>query len=131
MKLTLKSVELVEENNQFYLDGTWTKENDGIVSEIHIPRIEIPFMRMDVNDNDAIHPYGGFSVSTCCYDGYNQEVCVNFGKGDLPLKKTGAGHNGEDVFYVEQYLEREMTVEEIEKALGHPVKIVGEERTDE
>lgn len=130
MKLKLKSVELVEENNQFYLYATYIKEENGIKSEIHIPRIEIPFVRRDIYDNDAIHPYGGFSVSTCCYDGYNQELYVNFGKGDLPLKKSKAGPNGEDVFYVEQYLEREMTVEEIEKALGHPVKIVGEERTD-
>jgi hypothetical protein len=96
MKLTLKSVDLVEENNQFYLDATYDKEQDGIKSEIHIPRIEIPFVRSDIDDNDAIHPYGGFSVFTC-YDGYNQEVSVNFGKGDLPLKKV-EGPNGEYVF---------------------------------
>lgn len=126
MKLKLKSVELVEENNQFYLDATYTKEENGIKSEIHIPRIEIPFMRMDVDTDESIYPYGELNVSTNYYSDRVEEVSINFGKGDLPLKKTGAGPNGEDVFYVEQYLEREMTVEEIEKALGHPVKIVGE-----
>lgn len=124
MKIKLKSVELVEENNQFYLDAIYDKENEGIKSEIHIPRIEIPFVRSDI-DEDKQKSYGTISISTSCEDGYYHEASINLGKGDLPLKKV-EGPNGKYIFYTEQYLEREMTVEEIEKQLGYRVKIVGE-----
>ena len=130
MKVKLKSVELVEENNQFYLYAIYNKEENGIKSEIHIPRIEIPFVRRDIDGDSSPRPYGNVTISTCNYDGYNQEVSIDLGKGELPLRKFKSPY-GPDVFYWEQTLEKEMTVEDIEKALGHPVKIVGEERTDE
>lgn len=117
MKIKLKSVALVEENNQFYLDAVYDKENDGIKSEIHIPRIEIPFIRSDdLVMNQTVDSF-------CAGRGEIVEMDIDVGRGSLFLSKT-KGPNGRDVFFWEQYLEREMTVEEIEKVLGHRVKIV-------
>lgn len=122
MKLKLKSVELVEENNQFYLDAVYLKEEDGIKSEIRIPRIEIPFIRRDTDDGSP-HPYGSVTRS---YDGFNREVSIDFGRGELPIREW-KDPTGQEMFYYEQYLEREMTVADIEKRLGHKIKIVGED----
>lgn len=119
LKVKLKSVELVEENNRFYLDATYLYETRGCVSEIHIPRIDTKFMR---SDNLCMHQV---TDATGC----KAEVDIDVGGGMLFLSST-KGPNGDDVFYYQQVLEKEMTVEEIEKALGHPVKIVGEECTD-
>lgn len=131
MKLKLESIALVEEDNQFYLDAKYLKEENGITSEIHFPRIEIPFVRIDIDGDANPHPYGNVGVSCCHYDdlgrwiSYPSEMCVNFGKGDLPLKKIELPtSNGREVFFTEQYLERDMTVKEIEEQLGHKIKIV-------
>lgn len=115
LKVKLKSVELVEENNRFYLDATYLYETRGCVSEIRIPRIDTKFMR---SDNLCMHQV---TDATGC----KVKVDIDVGYGTLLLSPT-KGPNGDDVFYYQQVLEKEMTVEEIEKALGHPVKIVGE-----
>jgi hypothetical protein len=126
MSIKLKSVELVEENNQFYLDATYIKERNGIISEIHIPRIKTGFVRSDILSFDfKTYDSGDCGMFGTCTHG----IDIDVGCGPLHLSET-KGPDGYSIFYTEKYLEREMTVEEIEKQLGHRVKIVEKEATD-
>lgn len=128
MKLKLESVALVEENGQFYLDAKYLKEEYGVKSEIHYPRIEIPFVRMDIDDDT--NPYQkGVPIHNYDDQGHwsiiSSEMSLDLGKGKMPLKKVKLPtSNGHEVFFIEQCLERVMTVKEIEKQLGYKVKIV-------
>jgi hypothetical protein len=118
MNLELKSAELIEENGQFYLYAIYSRDKDGVKSEIHIPRIEIPFMR---SNNIVMN-----NVTQSTHPGLREvvEMDIDVGKGPLFLSKI-QGPKGSDVFFWEQYLEREMTVAEIEEKLGYKIKVVG------
>lgn len=75
-------------------------------------RLTIPKIHLEVNPN-------GVTINhvTC----YNHEASVNIGFGDAPLcEKDGAAYIVE---VLEEYPQK-MTMEEIEKKLGHKVEII-------
>lgn len=120
-KQTINNVEAFIEEGQVYLKLDVTYEDDTTIRKVKLPKIEIPI--------------GDIRINRICdrwrYDGYFQFPTidihtVNFGIGDLKLHREKDG-----LFYCEEVQKKtqEMTLSEIEKKLGHPVKIISEKES--
>ena len=91
----------------YYLTPTYRIETKNTVSEIKIPKA-----RLNVDHH-------GFTIKHHSEDGH--DLC-DFGLGPMPMNADSNNYN-----YYEKLIEtktKEMTLEEIEKKLGHKVKIV-------
>ena len=108
-KTELKDIKLVKEDNNYYLDVTYTVENRWEKFLLNIPRVKLPIdpkkviLRMDTS-------------------GYKPRLEANIGFGSM---HTEFDENG--VLMTETRIEEkvhEMTLDEIEKILGYKVKIV-------
>lgn len=112
--LSVKKVKLVNDGGYGYaLDITWTVETPERIEEIHIPRVSLPISA------DVIQLY---ESSDFVYGGKNYAVNMGFGK--LPVRTiNGVAYTITTVKEKTQ----EMTLEEIERKLGHKVKIVTKE----
>lgn len=111
--IELKDVELIKEKDSliegqinYYFSVTYIRTDEFGKQEINYPRVYLPIFRTTL-------PYVGIVMSDSFLD-------INL--GNLPLKP---GPDGK-LFTVKQIEEypREMTLEEIEKQLGHKVKII-------
>lgn len=117
VEIKLEKVEFVKDNqfgsDEYYLDVTYTATSKLRKMEYNFPRVKLPFSNYfsrDMND------YG--------------EDTVNFGFGDLVMCTDEKYPYKYTTKIVEEY-EQEMTLEEIEKALGYKVKIVDEKKKEE
>lgn len=109
----LKSLTLIRENDQYYLSAVYRVEDDNGTWELSYPRIELA-----INKNFA-------PLLSSEYGADFNEIVIDLGFGNLPLKEIRKNT------YVERKLIKEkvhdMTVAEIEKALGYKIRIIGEE----
>lgn len=115
----LKNLELYKENNHYFLQATYIYEDDFGIYELLIPKIKTGFSysALPVLERDNIDPIHETTM----------------GKSLCWLKSDGETmrvlEDEDRVFYYVKEIEKksvEMTIEEIEKKLGHPVKIVKE-----
>ena len=114
-KVTLKKVKLVKDGGYGYaLDITWTVETPERVQELHIPRVWLP-IKSEAICISYNHDY--------LYGGTRRRIDIGF--GPLPV----GFDNAEPEYTLTTIKEKtqEMTLEEIEKKLGHKVKIVTKE----
>lgn len=109
----LKSLTLIKENDRYYLSAVYRVEDDNGTWELSYPRIELTI-------NKKFLPLLRAEYGTS----FN-EVVIDLGFGDLPLKEIGKGVYAEKKLIEEKI--HDMTVSEIEKALGYKVRIIGEE----
>ena len=95
----------------YVLDATYQIENQSEILEYHIPKIRLNINEHSFKVSKREDPYFG----ACCWvadvgDGPKELICDNTGN-----------------FWTERLIKtktKEMTLEEIEKKLGHKVKIV-------
>ena len=117
MDFTVEKVDLVKDNrfgvDEYYLDVTYTVTGKLRKIEYHFPRVKLPFSKYFSREMNE--------------DG---EYTVNFGFGDLVMCADEKHPYKYTTRIVEEY-EQEMTLEEIEKALGYKVKIVDEKKKEE
>lgn len=125
----VKNVELIKEDGNYYLDITYELENDSRVEELHIPRAKIPFCGdafPEIKSEDKFgdpFEYLGRHISVPVIE----KVTLNTGScNDLALKRDKDGYR----YTIKTIKEKtqEMTLAEIEKKLGHKIKIISEDK---
>lgn len=119
---TIKSAELYEENSKYYLDLRYVIENQNEIREYHIPKVRLPieFAQME-------------SETHCTGDDHlylklpDQKLALEKGYARINFASNSSRHF-HDVYYgsavIKDKRKVEMTIEEIEKKLGHKIKIV-------
>lgn len=112
-KLELHEGILDEKTNsrRYYLSATYIRETDAKIERITIPKINLPVA------------YFTEPVMTFTEDCLGPTVFIDMGFGDLAIQQTN------DVFYTLDTIKEktvDMTVAEIEKKLGHKIRIVGD-----
>lgn len=121
----LKNLELYREGNNYYLRATYEVERDDGIYEMIIPKI-------DLNINASVTPDINTYIDNGSPWSFPRKTCtvrfdnVTCHKYNLKEDDIGLPYN-QKVFYTEKLIKskvKEMTIEEIEKKLGHPVKIV-------
>lgn len=113
IKLTNVILRKEYNSDEYTLDLTYTLDSPTMVQELHIPKVVIP-----LNTNlIKINRYDDFQ---CCH--ITQDYFVDLGFGEMRLSPDVNGA----AFTIKTVKEKtkEMTLEEIEKKLGHKVKIV-------
>ena len=113
-KVELSKVEFSEDEQGYYLDLTYTIEDDRSIQTCHIPRLRLPIHRHDFN---VTFRESDFYLGSMYY-----EHVADIGFGEMKLLPDKGGN----CYYVTLVEEKtkEMTLAEIEKKLGHKVKIV-------
>lgn len=122
----LKSLEVYEDDGEFFLKAIYIYENDIGVYEVTIPRIKTGFLRwhppvLEEHEEPPYHYRMGMTTTTLVANGYRYDVALYRGDNRQP--------NG--YYWLKKELSkkvREMTIEDIEKQLGYPVKIVREKK---
>ena len=112
-KAELKDVKLIKKNNSYYLDLTYRVEDDKEVREFNIPCLHLP-----INN-------GRFRIIHEHNLPYYNRYLADIGFGETRMLGADACECGS--CYTIKTIEtktKEMTLEEIEKKLGHKVKIV-------
>lgn len=123
---TVKEVKVYEEKGLQFLSIRYLVEDDTSVKEFHFPKVRFPIEYADLN-----HDYGLLS-STTRYDAVNlllptEELEVQ--TGNATFNVDGRIETYKEVKYACKVVSektKEMTIEEIEKKLGHKIKIVKE-----
>lgn len=112
-KVELKNVSLVKNRYGYCLNITYRVENDREILAVNLPCLHLP-IRTDILTISREHDMY-----------FNGDYTANIGFGDLNLKASGIGGSGPafTITVIEEKT-KEMTLEEIEKKLGHKVKIV-------
>lgn len=107
--MQLKDLQLYKENNHYYLAAKILYDDNNGFYEVYIPKIALP-----INDHFEVHLTSGY---------YNyQELDIDFGFGKLYAMPT----DGQDKMVYFTCIEEkvhEMTLAEIEKALGYKIKL--------
>lgn len=121
-KVVLDKLELhTSQHGEYYLSAEYTRTTKTAKSKIMIPRIILP-----VKNDEFTISQERYTACDFEYDGIMQQVDLGFGKLylDKRFKMT------EQI--VEEY-QVEMTITEIERELGHKIKIVSgeKEKTDD
>lgn len=119
-KYTLKDVKYYDENGEYYAKLTYIHETDTRISEVVMPKVELPFSSSLVN----VEIEGCIDQGFLCY--FGKVVEARFANGKSLRLRDKNGHE-----YVETIIEektKEMTLEEIEKKLGYKVKIVSKKK---
>ena len=115
----LKDIQLFEEDGQYYLKLKYLLEDEHRISELNIPKVELPF-------NAKLYPY--IYSNFCCGPENRYTLQSSYGE---PLKIVPVRpFNKCPVCYTETTIKekhKEMTLAEIEKKLGYKIKIVAEE----
>lgn len=121
----LKNLELYREGNNYYLKATYEIERDAGIYEAIIPKIDlnidasfVPRVNIDYVRDDHSGILGCNPLATVQLSKYGPVTNLCKGKTD---------HLVGECYYTEKLIKskvKEMTIEEIEKKLGHPVKIV-------
>lgn len=111
-KVELKNVKLIKNCYGYCLDVTYHIEDDAKIQELHIPYLQLPINSSKITIRNDWDPY---------YNRYTADV------GLREVKMFGTvSENAGECFTIKTIKEKtkEMTLEEIEKKLGHKVKIV-------
>lgn len=119
-KTELKEIKLYEENENYFLSVVYQREDDSHITELTIPKIALPFR----------NKYAPDIYLDRCYSSYPADLPIEewyipiSGKG-LRVCEDEVDNNR--VYFYEKILKEKsvrMTMEEIEKKLGHKVEIV-------
>lgn len=119
---TLKNAQIYKDNrNRFYMHLEYEREKDDGLHKITIPKVNFPNCL-----------YSDPTVVKYC-DG-NETIFLPKSFLDVEYGEvtTKDGTTHKKVFFVDEIVEpkiHEMTIEEIEKELGYPVKIVSEKES--
>lgn len=124
-KQKLKDVKLYKEDNTYFLDVTYLEDTDLYVKEVNIPKVLLP-----INNTFSLDiSYEGEIGSPRITEKVELNLPFDI---KLPVYKEGAsefsclyGH-----YFTEKIIKektKEMTLSEIEKKLGHKVKLISEE----
>ena len=114
-EVKLTKITLEKDDRGYYLAATYTIEDNHAIREINIPKIRLGLDNKRVSISVEHDP-------NACY----RVAYANLGFGELPLD-WDVNQDGQTYLYTEKILEEkytEMTIEEIEKKLGHKIKIV-------
>lgn len=97
--------------NNYYMRGVWEYSND-------IGRYELTIPKIDLGINSDSRPWFETEISYL----RDNTKALNFITGNVYLQQDEKGVK----YYIKELerFEKEMTIEEIEKKLGHKVKIV-------
>lgn len=118
IKLTKAILRKEYKSDEYTLDLTYTLDSPMMIKELHIPRVVIP-----LNTNFIkINRYDDFQHDDFQSCHITQDYFVDLGFGEMRLSPDVNGA----AFTIKTVKEKtkEMTLEEIEKKLGHKVKIV-------
>lgn len=118
-----------DKENNCYLSLKYKVKNpDGSIAQYTFPSVRLPISEHS------------FDISTCADTdaGIYTSTTINCGFGDLPLTKgqvkTQKGATLKNVCFLKEIIKeatpKEMTLDEIEKQLGHKVKIVNRKGDD-
>ena len=118
----LKDLKLYKENGQYYLNATYINEE----CEINIPKIKLPFSTFSHDE---------LVVNQQTYWNLNSEAYIKSGSCIFPIEKAHKTKHideseclFEGVYFTAKKRVQDMTLEEIEKKLGHKVRIVNKEK---
>lgn len=127
----LKDLKLYEENGQYYLDATYVKESLNQIAEIHVPKIQLPFISSGC---DTI------TINQGTYCNIYNKAYIEVGIYTFPIEKVyETKHAKADVlsdngvYYTWKFIDektKEMTLEEIEQKFGHKIKLVSKIKED-
>ena len=111
-KVELKNVKLIKNSYGYCLDVTYHIEDDAEIRELHIPYLQLPLSLDRIKIRNEQSKYYNLYTAEC-------------GLSEVKMFGTVAADMGE-CFTIKTIKEKtkEMTLEEIEKKLGHKVKIV-------
>lgn len=101
----------------YYLSAVYEVEDDKQIKELTIPHLALPIFRVPIIRQE--------------YDITDVSLCADLGFGVLDVMQDVVDGVSEPVYYVEKLIKektQEMTLEEIEKILGHKVKIISNEK---
>lgn len=112
----LEELELCKDCGGYFLKAKYTVENDIEKKEIRFPRIrfDVSLHHLSINHRDA-HMYIDMGLA-------NTELILDTGCDE----KTG--YPAKIIHETLEEKTKEMTIAEIEKKLGHKIKIVGEDK---
>ena len=111
----LKSVKLIKEDGNYYLDVTYHYENEKGIYKVNIPRVLLPFPKYCI-------PFINRGIIES-----ESELVLNRDLR-LPIREFNDGNNFYFLKEVPIRLKtRKITVAEIEKELGYKIEIVSEE----
>lgn len=123
----VKSAKLFKDIDMYYLDLRYVVEDDEEIREYHIPKVRIPLELSSL----IIDNYGPYEESANkCSDVYlklpSERLLCFMGEATFPHALTDPIP---DVLYAKRVIKDktapvEMTIDEIEKKLGHKVKII-------
>lgn len=134
MKSGIKNVklldkEVIEENGQLYLSLKYLYEAMDGIHELHIPRVALNILTKEIPDyRRENNMFYGTDESYICVPGHNYDL--NPATLDV-INKFGEIVTIQKAKYVEVLVKEnqvEMTIEEIEKKLGHKIKIVSKDK---
>lgn len=113
-EVELKDVKLVKNGYGYCLNITYRVEDDKKVQDFNIPRLQLPIVS------------NRFRIRTE-RDGYYEDYVADIGLGEMKMLPTyGTGGGPRYTITTAKTKTKEMTLDEIEKKLGHKVKIVNE-----
>lgn len=107
----LLDAELVKEDGTYYITTKYRLETDYDVREVTISKVPLPLNNYPDVQRDTLY-YNNIGVTN---------VKVDLGYGRIMIPDT------DDPIYIEKVIEEkveELTIEEIEKRIGHKIKIV-------
>ena len=111
MNTTLKDLKLHKDDCGYYLDATWTEENDRAIVEMRVPKIRLRLRNAPSIEHEIYFDKDLYMPTT-----------IEFGLGPLVIEK-----DEDDVCYTVNVIKEkihEMTMDELEKKLGYKIKIV-------
>ena len=113
----LKDVKLVKNSYGYCLNLTYRVEDSTEIRDFNIPCMCLPIV------------HNRFKIRTE-RDGYYEDYTANVGLGDMKMMPSGIGGAGPRyTITTVKTKTKEMTLDEIEKKLGHKVKIVNKKPT--
>ena len=128
MATSVKSAKLYKEKDNYYIDVSYLYEDDRVIKELNIPKIALPLTTYSQLVIDAAWDHDDFLTDMRGMRMYDFPVrtvrYLRIGSDGCRLRIYGK----EGIYYTEKIIKektQEMTIEEIEKKLGHKIKIVG------
>lgn len=116
-------VVLVREKDKYYLNVTGKYEDNTGVYEVKIPRVRLPIEKF-ITRTETVNEYNSLyasCVNLCSIQLSSFDPLYRHSDYDLPVLPFESA----TVEQIEKKY-KEMTLEEIEKKLGYPIKIVSE-----
>lgn len=119
----LTKAEMYKDNDGYYLRLEYEMENDSVFKKIVVPKA-----RLYISDRFEILNENKYLINKYVKINNDTKLLLDKGYFDLEMNKIMV----KDYYFEEVHMKtREMTIDEIEEALGYKIKIVGEEKHDE